>query len=99
MAKVDITRLTPDGKTFGATQTISPYVEDDDRFVVTFAIGFKTNDEVMTVEDAAAWALAFTRNANSDDAMWVVHDRQDNKVFIVEQQDSEDAINERDMLR
>lgn len=99
MAKVDISKLKPDGETFGATTVVSPYVNDSDRFVVTFSISYPFSDEITDVEEAAAYALAFTRDSKSDDAMWTVLDRETDRLFLIEQREFEPLIDDRDMLR
>jgi hypothetical protein len=62
------------------------YVGQDDRYVVSFLVGY-SSDDAKCPEDAANWALELTRDAGSDGTIWFVYDRETGELARFEQSD------------
>ena len=74
-------------------------VREGDRFVVSLALSYGYSDAVATIEDAAAAALAYTRDRQLDESIWTVEDRETGEIWMLDQMEFEGRIDDNDMLR
>ena len=78
---------------FTLQEVHSIYVHPQNRFVVSLIAGYAgaEDDDVTTPQEAAAAALALTRDEGSFDTYWCVYDRETQKqdIFTQRQFDSE----------
>ena len=61
------------------------YLDPNDRFVVSFIVGYGKRDEVETPEAAASAALQLTRDEGAHGTHWFVYDRETNQMHALEQ--------------
>jgi len=62
------------------------YVESTNRFVVSFIVGYDS-DDAGTAKDAADLALELTRDGGRDGTVWFVYDRETGDMTRFEQSD------------
>lgn len=73
------------GGRYTLEETASIYVDPDERWVVSYIVGYSEADEVCDHTEAAAAALEFLRAEDSDDRNWFVFDRQTSTLHLIEQ--------------
>lgn len=81
------------GNDFTLNEVDSIYVDSDERFVVSLIVGYSAPDHGVapkTPKEAAAAALALTRDEGSYGTHWFVYDRQTGKMHRFEQQEFEE---------
>ena len=72
------------------TQTI--YVSPEDRYIVSFIVGYEQEDDLYSPRDAAHWALELTRDEGSGGTVWFVFDRKEQVMHRFEQREIEDSV-------
>jgi len=91
---------TPTNGTFGTVVTsLSPHAQIGDRFFVSFVVSYPEQPAIKTPEEAAAYALAMTRDDQPESTIWTVYDCQTGGVWALDQDEFEHLIDERDMLK
>lgn len=76
------------GDTFDRSEVDSIYVYEAERFVVSLIVGYHGTEEpggVKNAKQAAAAALALTRDGGSGGTHWFVFDRKTRKMHMYEQ--------------
>lgn len=69
------------------------YVGVEDRFVVSLVVGYSDGrDRINTPKEAAAAALALTRDDGSEGTHWYVYDRNTGRMSLLEQSEFEDVL-------
>lgn len=86
--EVDLSDLTP-ALTSHELPPDPTYVRSSERFLVVFAVSYPPED-APSVEDAAAAALALTRDGGSASTHWWVYDRHTGEGVTLVQGDFED---------
>lgn len=86
--------MSGDGNEFDRNEVESIYVHRNERFVVSLIVGYSDVEgqgDVKTPEEAAAVALALTRDGGRDGTVWFVHDRKTGHRTLLEQSSFEDV--------
>lgn len=79
------------GERFTRKEVGSIYVDENERFVVSFIVGYGGHDDgVETAKSAAHWALELTRDEGCSDTKWFVYDREMGVMHEFEQADFEE---------
>lgn len=83
------------------SEGMSIYLNRDDinqRYVVTLAMSYGLPDGVSTPKEAAAAALALTRDEGCAETVWFVFDRQTGEHHCFDQGEFESIMHEKGMI-
>jgi hypothetical protein len=79
-------------KNFKAHEVESDYVNESNRFVVSFVVGYDQDELLKTPREAAAHALSLIVEGDSDANVWHVFDRKSGNLHRVEQGELSEII-------